>query len=1175
MEKLIRKRALLGGLVLVCFFLVVLIPMQSQARKASQRVTPPLAKSAGSYQYFPEKTKYIRHGLDVNDFRVPMTNYAIFGQFIELGAAGGEWPKGSNEFYIFGAGIWIGGTVEKPSLQTMAFKNFNSDKLRDSVLFAAIIDTLTEETETNFNHDPRVAVGYNPSGGAEEMAGLTDIFISDHPEDYDDPDFWPLRDAENNPIIVGIEDSYCEFDDQDPERWDVGAQSNAGPLDQIAEWSLGVKVIQRTHSWNYENNKTMHFFVYQIINIREDKEPIRNCFLSIMCDPDVGPTANDDLVGFDASRNLGYCYDSDFAEQGFARIPGYLAYKFLESPAANYDVDLNGDDEINDDSVELDGVYVKDIRKGEPLGLTSFKTSDLQSGDPDTEPEKYIIMAGHMYPDVGDQEYRPFHLGSGTTPVDQRFFQSTGPFLLAPVGEEVIDTVWYWNESLGALDVASIDTIMGDTAKVVVAVMMGPDYDQLLTIADQAQAIYDIGFILPRPPDRPNITLIPDDKEVYINWDDVAELSEDPYYVFTSNPDDPLYDPLYVQRDFEGYQLYRSNSGLPGTFELLAQWDKSSATPRHVDIEQLSGPEFAGISYDELTTESWFLAVYGSDLFTGHEYLLQVKADGSFYVSNLTLGTNVPASEDQEHWYFHGEPPYVFEVFTWGYNDTLEVDSVPVSRSTPEHVLDGTYDDYVDSCWVLFGGIAIKFTGAPPGDEVVFRVTGHAEAPEGDESELAHAYVDTGLINGMTYYYDVIAYDFQPFASPRSLENGLRGTPATPRSNAAGYSAPAVIDVQHATGGGDGSVTVEVANPLEVTGHDYEVVFDDTMYSYTVWHLVDVTDDVKVLEDQTNQAGDDNYLVADGVLVRVSGPSLGVKSVAEVHSGTGPVDPPDNLNYSLNSTRDWYIDPGGDKSFSRYTWSGATIHDYEIRFVDEDTEYCWDWFGEGDYSYPHPFKVPIEFWDIGVGTVDDPSDDVRITFMLIDNDQSGSFSWGDGLYIRDFPYLDVDWEAPGVSSGDYVADFSDLHYGRWWFEDYSGELSRPASGTVVRSLTNKLNSSEDVFTFSTKEALIDEDMVDLDDIKVVPNPYIVRNNWEVSRDYSVIAFTHLPDECTIRIYTLAGDHLQTLEHQSDTFDGNENWDLLTKNRQKIAAGIYIYHVDSPYGEAIGKFAVVR
>jgi len=1158
MEKLIRKRALLGGLISACFFLVVLLPMQSQARKASQRVTPPLAKSAWSYQHFAEKTRYIRHGLDINDFRVPMTNYAIFGQFIELGAAGGEWPKGSNEFYIFGAGIWIGGTVEKPTLQTLAFENLNAGTRRDSVLFTSIMDTLTEETETNFNHDPRVAIGYNPSGGAEEMAGLTDIFISDHPEDYDDPDFWPLRDDEGNPIILGIEDSYCEFDDQDPERWDVGAQSNAGPTDEIAEWSLGVKVIQRTHSWNYENNKTIHFFVYQIVNIREDKKPIRNCYLSIMCDPDVGPTANDDLVGFDATRNLGYCYDSDFAEQGFARIPGYLAYKFLESPTASYDVDLNGDDQINDDLIDVngDGVLVGDIRKGEPLGLTSFKTSNLQSGDPDTEPEKYIIMAGHNYPDVGDQRYAPFDLGTGTTPVDQRFFQSTGPFLLVPVGETVTDTIWAWDPDGDSLKIASIETVVGDTAKVVVAVMMGPNYNQLLTIADQAQAIYDIGFVLPRPPDRPNMTLTPEDRRVYITWDDAAERSEDPYYVFTSNPADPLYDPQYLQQDFEGYKLYRSSSGLPGTFELLAQWDKSSATPRNVTVEQLSGAPFEGtVSYDEANTEGYILAFGGTALFAGHEYLVQVKSDTSFSVTNLTLGIPIPVSEEEDNWYYHGEPPYFFELF----------DDEYYSMSIPENIANGTHDNYFDGVNLLVGGMAINFTGDDPSyvptQDMIWRITGYLETPEGDDSELAHAYLDTGLINGMTYYYDVIAYDFQPFASPRSLENGLRGTPATPRSNAAGYSPAQVLTVEHVAGQSDGSVTVEVVDPLMVTGHDYEVTFDDSDPSNIVWHLTDLETGQKVLEDQTNQVGDDDYQVVDGILVRVSGPEFNINSIVEVQNAAGPVDPPDNVGWSWNSTGDFYVSTDVSGSdFSRMNWRGLIgIDDWEIRFTEDGSEY-YNWNDDSKW----PDRCTFEVWNIGPGTPDDDSDDRRIQVAILDDDGSGGYSTGDRIYPSERDYSEPH---PPVMDYDFPADF---HIGRIVFN--AGD---PASGTIVRFITNKPNASTDVFTFSTRQALIDEDLVDLDEIKVVPNPYIVRNNWEVSRDYSVIAFTHLPDECTIRIYTLAGDHLQTLEHQSDTFGGNENWNLLTKNDQKIAAGIYIYHVDSPYGEVIGKFAVVR
>jgi hypothetical protein len=1072
-----------------------------------------------------------------------MTNYAIFGQFIELGAAGGEWPTGSNEFYIFGAGIWVGGTVNDRSLQTFSYAN--SGTKRDTALYGSITD-------------PRVVIGYNPSGGAEEFSGLTNIFITGHPEDYADPDYWPLKDNEGNDIIVGIQDSYCEFDDQDLERWDTGTNSNAGDGEDIAQYGVGVKVIQRTHSWNYENNKTVHFFLFDVINIREDKMPIRNCFISVMCDADVGPTANDDLVGFDASRNLGYAYDSDFAEQGFARIPGFLAYKFLESPVANYDVDLNGDDQINDDSILINDVWIKDVKKGDPLGLTSFKTSNLQSGDPDTEPEKYIIMAGHNYPDVGDQRYAPFDLGTGTTPVDQRFFQSTGPFLLAPVGETVIDTIWAWDSVTEEMIVASIDTIEGDTVRVVVAVMMAPTLEALPQVADIAQSIYDIGFILPRPPDHPSVTVVPDDQKVYITWDNLAELTKDPYYGFTSDPLHPLYDPQYVEMDFEGYRLYRSSSGLPGTYELLASWDKTSVTPRNVRIEQLAGPEFEGtVTYDEDNTEDYILAFGGTALFAGHEYLVQVNSDTSFSISNLTLGVNIPVSEEEDHWYYHGEPPYVFELF----------DADFWSRSDSAGVANGTHDKYFDGCNLLVGGMVINFTGEEstyvPTEDIVFRITGFAEAPEGENLELAHAYLDSGLINGTVYYYDVIAYDFQPFASPRSLENGITGIAVSPHSVVAGFAPADVLAVEHISGQSDGSVVVDVVDPLSVTGHEYKVVFDDSDPSNIVWHLIDVsvTPEDTVLKDQTNQLGNENYLVVDGILVQVSGPDFNIKSIVEIQNAEGPVDPPDNVGWSWNSTHDFYVSTDVSGSdFSRMNWRGLIgIDDWEIRFTEGGSEY-YSWATDEKW----PDKAPFEVWNIGPGTPDDPSDDLRIQFAILDDDGSGGWSPGDRIYPWEREYYEPQPDVPDYS---FPADF---HIGRIIFN-----AAEPATGTIVRFITNKPNASADVFTFRTSKAIVSADLVNLDDIKVVPNPYIVRNTWEPSRDYSRLAFTHLPDKCTIRIYTMSGDHLRTLEHESAEFDGNENWDLLTKNNQKIAAGIYIFHVDSPYGEKIGKFAVVR
>ncbi len=60
----------------------------------------------------------------------------------------------------------------------------------------------------------------------------------------------------------------------------------------------------------------------------------------------------------------------------------------------------------------------------------------------------------------------------------------------------------------------------------------------------------------------------------------------------------------------------------------------------------------------------------------------------------------------------------------------------------------------------------------------------------------------------------------------------------------------------------------------------------------------------------------------------------------------------------------------------------------------------------------------------------------------------------------------------------------------------------------------------------------------LNDIKVVPNPYIISAAWERKRlgdpklgePIRDIAFTNLPGVCTISIYTLDGNLVKTIEH---------------------------------------------
>jgi hypothetical protein len=88
-------------------------------------------------------------------------------------------------------------------------------------------------------------------------------------------------------------------------------------------------------------------------------------------------------------------------------------------------------------------------------------------------------------------------------------------------------------------------------------------------------------------------------------------------------------------------------------------------------------------------------------------------------------------------------------------------------------------------------------------------------------------------------------------------------------------------------------------------------------------------------------------------------------------------------------------------------------------------------------------------------------------------------------------------------------------------------------------------------------------------------------------------FINLPLRCTIRIYTLAGDLVDTIHHdgpaQTDVLtiskaattgiaaDGMHYWDLLSKNDQIIAPGVYLYSVENKDDDKIkvGKFVIIK
>ena len=70
-------------------------------------------------------------------------------------------------------------------------------------------------------------------------------------------------------------------------------------------------------------------------------------------------------------------------------------------------------------------------------------------------------------------------------------------------------------------------------------------------------------------------------------------------------------------------------------------------------------------------------------------------------------------------------------------------------------------------------------------------------------------------------------------------------------------------------------------------------------------------------------------------------------------------------------------------------------------------------------------------------------------------------------------------------------------------------------------------------------------------------------------------FTNLTAKCTIKIYTVSGELVSTIEHDN-VDEGYAAWDLRSMNNQEVAPGLYLFTVQSDgVKDFIGKFAVIR
>jgi hypothetical protein len=419
---------------------------------------------------------------------------------------------------------------------------------------------------------------------------------------------------------------------------------------------------------------------------------------------------------------------------------------------------------------------------------------------------------------------------------------------------------------------------------------------------------------------------------------------------------------------------------------------------------------------------------------------------------------------------------------------------------------------------------------------------------DAQDDVLPHTYIDRNLTNGIEYWYTVVAFDQGDTTVPIEPLQNAYGRPgedpncrfAIPRTDPAGHYSMDVT-VKHNYYGtesqSDGWAMPAVFDPGALTGHDYKVTFTED-YLFTYWHLTDVTTNQTVLKDQTEQSGDEvGYQVADGIQLIVTNGLREPGYYQQTQIGGSDVSL--HMGYFYGTMGETFGFPtGGDMHF-RST--------YEIRFTQQGSE------GYSFFDDVTPIQLPFEVWNVTSG--------VKVLAEIWDR---GDGVWNpeekDYIVIVNYPY-------------DGHAHPEAFPYYHTWFFRFDSTDTQYSAGDVYTIGGAKLNSPDDEFVFSSPGIDDRRAKMEMADVKVVPNPYIAGADWETTEGVRKMQFTHLPDVCTIRIYTLAGDLVATIEH--DNGSGTEDWNLLSEDQQGISSGVYFYHVSSEYGEKIAKFAVIK
>lgn len=1106
---------------------------------ASQQLAPPPGKSGTPEQWkeWREQRKSLRKKLLGNhDWRkegfhrgnqvsTVFYNYGTIGQ--PSNAASLVWPKGIGYDYGYEFGVLVAAEVT----DTIGIRRH------------IISEGLDQGGDTS------------PTGlpwGFEPLAGFARyeqpyIAMSDAEDTW--PQSWPNRPAEWDGAWIAEYGLDSETADQES-YYVMDDAANAefaffpDPIGDPERRGLGLEVESRGYQWHQTLAQDCIFFIYNVKNVGADT--LKKVYLGMYGDPHIGGANDydDDDGAWDTFYDMVYAWDHDFRGKPNSWLPGYLGYKYLESPGEPYDLIDNDDDGLVDESMQddidndmdwnpetddvgadgvsgdlnrngmQDGTENWDRGEGDGVpthGEPNFDETDLDEADQIGLTSFAVYEYASMYPNKDESTWQLMVAGTFDTTFgqtkDNAFQYASGPIKMAP----------------------------DDERRFSITLFFGYDLPDLFRSAQTVQRIYNEGYRFTKAPEKPNVTAVAGNGRVTLYWDDFAENSRDPIHGY----------------DFAGYNIYRgTDHGLSDAYVIT---DNHGNPKLYRPIAQFNKPGDGWYGAHPIETTEGIHFFMGADDETQlkHSWTDSTVTNGQMYyyaVVSFDHGdsTDIPPTECD--WVFDEYPAH-----SGDYLPTVNTAIVTPQAPAAGYVPPTIENDLVDHVGPATGRVSIDFIDP---SRVKQGHTFRISFDDSTETDTTFSMWDTNThvseLDSVTIRYQYIAWDTTAY--PPTPTDSIRVT------------------------------TINLSNQHILDNDHFELWNADSSYQFpndTLLFVLDkprgwvvIKDTVTIspnnkyyvkyqfylIPSSTFLDGSDNNPYVDGMRVRVA---------------NDPLAPDQAGSMFINSNSNY------DGIVNRYSNQGVEVpYDYYIVLTDTVAAYSLNG------------NKPSKFYVVNV------TDSVESPFIFNDADQDSAISDGDVVspitYVNNRPR--GTWQVRFIAPRDSIVSKDSLDAQGYPVKNKEGEVVKvpidtvfvdkiaPVAGDIFLISTMKPFSRKDTFSFTTNKAYVETARAssELDRIAVVPNPYVgasefeIKPNLQSGRGSRLLHFIHLPAQCTIRIYTLAGELVQVLEHDSPFEDGSESWNLLSKNQMDIAYGIYIFHIDAPgIGEHIGKFAVIK